>query len=223
MALGGAGSYNDDNFKQEGPMNIPFHPIIVHFPLALTFILPPLVLIFALMIKRNKMSPQAWFIIIGLQLLTTVTGYVSLESGEEAEDVVERVIDKKHIHEHEERAEIFVGSTVVALVLSVVAFFLRKEFQFILKLTVAVVGLVSGFLAYRTGESGGELVYRYGAASAYASQGNTQQGLLPTPGLNTSESENPSDENESLKADENDYTQTEDEENLEDDDAKQED
>jgi uncharacterized membrane protein len=204
-------------------MSTPLHPAIVHFPIALAFILPVLILVFSLMIKKNKMAPQAWFIIIGLQLLTTVTGYVSLESGEEAEDVVEKVLDKKLIHEHEERAEIFVGSTVIALVLSTAAFFLRKEFQFILKLVVFVLSLVSSFLAYRTGHSGGELVYRYGAASAYALEANSEQGLLPTPGLNTSESEKPMDENESLKPDDNDYTQGDDEENLDDDESKQED
>ncbi len=204
-------------------MSTPLHPAIVHFPIALAFILPVLLLVFSLMIKKNKMAPQAWFIIIGLQLLTTVTGYVSLESGEEAEDVVEKVLDKKLIHEHEERAEIFVGSTVVALVLSTAAFFLRKEFQFILKLVVFVLSLVSSFLAYRTGHSGGELVYRYGAASAYALEAKSEQGLLPTPGLNTSESEKPMDENESLKPDDNDYTQGDDEENLDDDESKQED
>jgi len=204
-------------------MNTPLHPAIVHFPIALAFILPVLILVFSLMIKKNKMAPQAWFIIIGLQLLTTVTGYVSLESGEEAEDVVEKVLDKKLIHEHEERAEIFVGSTVVALVLSTAAFFLRKEFQFILKLVVFVLSLVSSFLAYRTGHAGGELVYRYGAASAYALEAKSEQGLLPTPGLNTSESEKPMDENESLKPDDNDYTQGDDEENLDDDESKQED
>lgn len=204
-------------------MSTPLHPAIVHFPIALAFILPALVLVFSLMIKKNKMAPQAWFIIIGLQLLTTVTGYVSLESGEEAEDVVEKVLDKKLIHEHEERAEIFVGSTVIALVLSTAAFFLRKEFQFILKLVVFGLSLVSSFLAYRTGHSGGELVYRYGAASAYALESNSEQGLLPTPGLNTSESEKPMDENESLKPDDNDYTQSEDEESLDDDESKQED
>ncbi len=204
-------------------MSTPLHPAIVHFPIALAFILPALILVFALMIKKNKMSPQAWFIIIGLQLVTTVTGYVSLESGEEAEDVVEKVLDKKLIHEHEERAEIFVGSTVIALVLSTAAFFLRKEFQFILKLVVFGLSLVSSFLAYRTGHSGGELVYRYGAASAYALEAKSEQGLLPTPGLNTSESEKPMDENESLKPDDNDYTQGDDEENLDDDESKQED
>jgi uncharacterized membrane protein len=207
-------------------MQVPFHPIIVHFPLALTFILPFLILIFALMIKKNKMSHQAWLIVVGLQVLTTVSGYVSLETGEDAEEVVERVVEKKFIHEHEERAEIFVGSTVVALIISVVAFFLRKELQFLVKLFVCLISLVSCFLAYRTGESGGELVYVHGGASAYLQQSDLSgpgEGLLPTPGKNTSESAMPVEENESLKADDNDYSSSDDDEIIEDDDSKQED
>jgi uncharacterized membrane protein len=206
-------------------MNVPFHPIIVHFPLALTFVLPLLILIFAMMIKKNKMSHQAWLIIIGLQVLTTATGYVALESGEEAEEVAERVVNKKLIHEHEERAEVFVGSTVIALVISVAAFFLRKEIQFLVKLAVCLISLLSCFLAYRTGESGGELVYRYGAASAYTQdlELTGQEGLLPTPGLKTSESSASSEENESLKKDDNDYGKSDEDEVLDDEDSKVED
>ena len=201
-------------------MQVPFHPIIVHFPLALTFILPALVLIFAFMIKRNKMSHQAWMIIIGLQILTTATGYIALDSGEEAEETVEKVVDKKIIHEHEERAEIFVGATVLALVLSVAAYFLKTQIQIFVQLAVCVVSLAACFLAYRTGESGGELVYKHGAASAYVTSSDSgANGLLPTPGLNTSES----DENESLKSDDNDYGNSDEADDVEDDESKQED
>lgn len=182
---------------------VPLHPLIVHFPMALTFVLPVLIVIFALMIQSNKMSPKAWLIITGLQLAVVATGYIALETGENEEHTVEKVVSKKLIHEHEEAAEIFVGSTVLALVLSVAAFFLRKELGFPLKLAIAGVGLISCYLAYRTGELGGELVYKHGAASAYVNEAS--QGLLPTPGLNTSESPYPVDENESLKTDENDY------------------
>ena len=201
-------------------MQVPFHPIIVHFPLALTFILPALVLIFAFMIKRNKMSHQAWMIIIGLQILTTATGYIALDSGEEAEETVEKVVDKKIIHEHEERAEIFVGATVLALVLSVAAYFLKTQIQIFVQLAVCLVSLTACFLAYRTGESGGELVYKHGAASAYVTSSDSgANGLLPTPGLNTSES----DENESLKSDDNDYGNSDEADDVEDDESKQED
>jgi uncharacterized membrane protein len=203
-------------------MQTPLHPSIVHLPLALTFIMPALVLIFALMIRKNKMAPHAWLIIIGLQLVTTVSGYVALETGEDEEHQVEKVVDKKIIHEHEERAEVFVGSTVIALVLSVATFFLLNNIQFYLHLTIAAISLVSCFLAYRTGASGGELVYRHGAASAYVQiQDSESQGILPTTGMDTSETPIPTEENESLKADDNDYGNADEGEDTEED--KQED
>jgi uncharacterized membrane protein len=197
-------------------MTLPLHPLIVHFPLALTFILPVLIMVFALMIRKNKMASQAWLIIIGLQLATTITGYIAMESGEDEEHQVEKVVSKKIIAEHEQRAEIFVGATVVALVLSVATYFLLKDLQFYMQLGIAALSVISCFLAYRTGFSGGELVFRHGAASAYVQiESDQPNGILPTPGINTSESSVP-EENESLKADENDYGQDDDLNNEED-------
>jgi len=189
-------------------MSEPLHPIIVHFPIALTFILPILILVFAFMIKTKKMSHLAWLVIIGLQVATTASGYIALETGEDEEHVVEKVLDKKLIQAHEESAEIFVGFTVLALVLSIGIYFLRSELQFFSQLVICLVTLVSCYFAYATGHLGGELVYRHGAAQAYTGSGTSlneaPQGLLPTPGINTSESEMPL-ENESLKPDDNDY------------------
>jgi uncharacterized membrane protein len=203
-------------------MEYPLHPLIVHFPMAVTFIIPVLVIIFALMIKKNKMTPKGWLIIVGLQLAVVVSGYVSLETGETEEHNVEKVVSKKIIHEHEEAAEIFVGSTVIGLVLSIAAFFIRKELGFPVKLSIAAIGLVSCFLAYRTGKLGGELVYKHGAASVYTENSGSVN-LLPTPGMNTSESQSPEENNESLKPDENDYGNSDEVIESPDDDLKQED
>jgi uncharacterized membrane protein len=205
-------------------MQVPFHPVMVHFPIALAFILPILILVFAFMIKSQKMSHHAWLVIIGLQIVTTVTGYVALDSGEKEEHAVEKVLDKKHIHHHEESAEIFVGSTVLALVISIAAFFLRKPIQFYLQLGTLLIALISCYLVYQTGHSGGELVYRYGAANAYGPINTSpiQEGIVPTPGLNTSESPAP-EENESLKKDDNDYGNADESSEIEDEDSKQED
>lgn len=205
-----------------------FHPAIVHFPIVVATLLPFLVLIFAYMIKINKMTPRGWLMIIGLQLFVTITGYVSLESGEIEEDMVSKIVDKSFIHEHESAAEIFVGSSVILLVLTVAAFFLRAEFQFYLKLGIALLGLVSGYLAFRAGRLGGDLVYKHGAAAVYANMNQTEaapQGLLPTPGMNTSESPFPvnDEENESLKVDENDYGNPESGSSDESEETKQED
>ena len=189
-------------------MQAPLHPLIVHFPIALTFILPILILFFAYMIKNKKMSHLAWLVIIGLQVATTASGYIALETGENEEHVVERVLDKKYIQAHEESAEIFVGFTVLALVLSIGTYFLRNELQFVAHLVICVVTLISAYCVYNAGSLGGELVYRHGAAEAYTHKETTlnevPHGILPTPGMNTSESPMPT-ENESLKPDENDY------------------
>jgi uncharacterized membrane protein len=204
-------------------MQVPLHPMIVHFPMALTFILPILILVFAFMIRGNKMSPKSWLIIVGLELALVVTGYVALETGETEEEAVSKVVTKDYIHEHEEAAEIFVGSTVLSLVLSVGAFFTRKETGFAVKLGVAGLSLVSCFLAYRTGTLGGELTYIHGAAGVYSHDDEVKHsGILPSPDKATSESQTPVDENESLKTDENDYGNA-DEMSSGDDDLKQED
>ncbi|MFP5386103.1 MAG: DUF2231 domain-containing protein [Bacteriovoracia bacterium] len=186
-------------------MQVPIHPLIVHFPMVLTFVLPVLILVFAYMIKTNKMTPKGWLIIIGMQLAVVISGYVSLETGETEEHRVEKVVSKKLIHEHEEAAEIFVGASVVALVLSIGAFFLRKELGFRVQMIVALITVLAAYLAYRTGVLGGELVYKHGAAEAYTQEAAPPEGLLPTPGQDTSESPFPENENESLKVDDSDY------------------
>lgn len=199
--------YNESKLFLGGPMQTPLHPIVVHFPMALAVLVPILILVFALMIKAKKMESSCWAIILGLQLLLTGTGYLALETGENEEERVEKVVARKLIQEHELASEIFVGSTVIALVLGVVALFIREELQFRLHLAVFLAGLISIYLGYRAGNLGGELVYVHGAAEAYGltENGPAPEGILPTPGMNTSESPFPVDENESLKADEFDY------------------
>jgi uncharacterized membrane protein len=198
---------------------VPLHPAITHFPIALAFIIPLLVVIFALMIRGNKMAPQSWLVIIGLQLAVVVSGYVALETGENEEDQVSKVVAKNLIHEHEEAAEIFVGASVLCLLLAIAAYFIPQQLSFRLKLGLGVAGLVTCFLAYRTGEKGGELVYKYGAASVYSSS----EELLPTPGQKTSESPSGPSENESLKTDDNDYGNSDEDVRSDDEFTKQED
>ncbi len=203
-------------------MQVPLHPLVVHFPLVLAFILPALMLTFTLMIKNNKMAPRVWLVILGLQFVLVGSGYLASKTGENEEDLVEKVVAKSLIHEHEDASEVFIGVTVIALVLSIAAFFVKKEIQFPLKLGVVFVSLIACYLAYRTGHLGGELVYKHGAASAYVNSSEVQS-LLPTPGLNTSESPVPKNSNESLNEDENDYGNSDESSEVSDEDSKQED
>lgn len=194
---------------------MPLHPAIVHFPIALTFLLPVLVLVFAWAIKSGKMSKELWLVIIGIQVLITGSGYLALETGETDEDKVSAIVSKKIVHEHEEAAEIFVGTTVVSLAAGIVAWFLQPAFQDKARFAVMFLSLLPLFFGWQTGKLGGEIVYRHGGASAHS---DVREILRVDAPAAEPVSETDSD-NESLKADENDYSG----ENIPDEEVKSED
>jgi uncharacterized membrane protein len=193
---------------------MPLHPAIVHFPIALTFILPVLLLIFAWAIRAGKMSKELWPVLIGLQLLVTGTGYLALETGETDEEKVSAVVGKKIIHEHEESAEIFVGTTVITLAASIAVWFLQPGLQNKARFIVAALSLLPVFFAWNTGKRGGEIVYKHGGGSAHA---DFREVFRPEPATLEPAAET---DNESLKTDDNDYSG---ESIIEDDDEKRED
>lgn len=194
---------------------MPLHPAVVHFPLALTVLLPVLVLVFAWAIKSGKMSKELWLVIIGMQVLITGSGYLALETGETDEDKVSAIVTKKIVHEHEEAAEIFVGTTVVSLVAGIVAWFLQPAFQDKARLAVMFFSLLPLFFGWQAGKLGGEIVYRHGGASAHSDVREILRVETPeTEPVSESDSDN-----ESLKADENDYSG----ENIPDEEVKSED
>jgi len=180
-------------------MSLPYHPLIVHFPVAISVILPILSTLILYFIMKKSFSSQLWIIALVFQGLTVATGYLALETGEMDEEKVEKVLSKKLIHEHEEAAEIFVGASVIVFVLGVLSLFIKESYRSKLRIASSVLSLVLPLLVYRAGHLGGELVYKHGAGNAFMNQ--EQEGLLPTPGKQTSESS----VNESTKLDENDY------------------
>lgn len=194
---------------------MPLHPAIVHLPLALTILLPILVLVFAWAIKSGKMSKELWLVIVGIQLLITGTGYLALETGETDEEKVAAIVSKKIVHEHEEAAEIFVGTTVISLASGVVAFFLQPGFQEKARIAVIFLSLLPVFFGWQAGKLGGEIVYRHGGASAHS---DVREVLRVETPVTESVIESDSD-NESLKSDDNDYS----DENVPEEEIKSED
>lgn len=192
---------------------MPLHPAIVHLPLALTFVLPVLVIVFAWAINTGKMDKRLWFVIIGLQVLVTATGYISLETGETDEHKVEAIVGKEIIHEHEEAAEVFVGTTVISLAAGIVIWFLQGSLQQKARYALIAISLLPIFFAFKTGTLGGEIVYQHGGASAHVDAREVVHPEVQPLGP-VEESDN-----ESLKPDENDYSG---ENFLEDDSAKTE-
>ncbi len=144
----------------------PLHPAVVHFPIALAVIIPLFAFIAAVAISKRFVPPHTWIAIVLLQGLLVGSAWFALETGEDQEERVEEVVAENYIEEHEEAAERFMW--LAAIGLGVLGTGLLPG-------GAGAVGRVIGVLAtivilgaaIPVGHSGGELVYKHGAANAY--------------------------------------------------------
>ena len=144
----------------------PLHPAIVHFPVALAFIFPILVILAVVFIRRGSSFTTTWIPIALLGLMVFAGTLVAKKTGENEEDKVEEVVSERAIHDHEENAELFTILAGIMLAITIAGFVPKKWGEIARYLTI-VASLAVVVTAYQTGKSGGELVYEHGAASAY--------------------------------------------------------
>jgi len=144
----------------------PLHPAVVHLPMALAILIPAFAILGLFMIYMEFLPPRSWILIALLQALLVGSGWLALETGEEQEERVERVVTESLIKDHEEAAERFLILAGIGLLASAAGLLPRR---------VGAMGRAVGTLAALgalaaggyTGHLGGELVYKHGAASAY--------------------------------------------------------
>lgn len=146
----------------------PLHPAIVHFPVVLAVLLPLFAIGALWAIRRGARPRRAWSIPLAIACALSLSAWAAVATGEEQDERVEQVVAEQPLSAHEEMAETFLtGSAVLALVAAVglVGGVAGRAAR--ITAVLGSLALVGG--AARVGHSGGELVYRYGAASAYAS------------------------------------------------------
>jgi len=148
----------------------PLHPAVVHFPMALALLMPVLALLAILAIQRDWRPARAWAAIILLQALLVGFAWLSMETGEDQEERVEKVVEHAVIHEHEEAAEAFLIAAAIALV-AMGAGLLPERNGRLGRIAGTVLAVVVFALGANTGHLGGALVYEHGAASAYTGGG----------------------------------------------------
>jgi hypothetical protein len=83
-------------------------------------------------------------------------------------------VAERHIEEHEEAAERFLALAALVLPLAAAGMLSGRVGTINRALTIAL-SLAALVAAGYTGHSGGELVYRHGAATAYAQQPGTAE------------------------------------------------
>ncbi len=153
----------------------PLHPAIVHFPIVLAVLAPILAATTLWAIHSKRVSRSSWIGIVALQIAVVGATWAATETGEHEEERVERIVAERHIEEHEEAAERFLVLAALVLPLAAVGLLTGPIGTTSRALTVAL-SVAALAAAGVVGHSGGELVYRHGAAAAYLEPGLQQIG-----------------------------------------------
>jgi uncharacterized membrane protein len=147
-----------------------FHPKVVHVPIALSVLMPLFSGALALAWWRRWLPARSWALVVALQAILLGSGILALQTGESEEDRVEAVVAEAAIDAHEDAAEGFVWVSGGVLALMLAPLGLGRTRAGLPAAWVATLGTLAVLgLGYRTGQAGGELVYRHNAASVYAS------------------------------------------------------
>ncbi len=144
----------------------PLHPAVVHFPIVLTLLLPVVAAGAWLAVRRGARPGRAWALVAGTAALLFASTWGAVRTGESEEEVVEGVVAESVIGQHEEGAERYLFATG-AFALLALAGLARGRVGRAGRIAGLAGALVLVPLAWSVGHSGGELVYRHGAASAY--------------------------------------------------------
>ena len=152
----------------------PLHPAVVHFPIVLAVLFPLFVGGALWAMRRGTRARRAWLLPTIVAAALAGSAWLSVETGESQADRVERVVGERAMEGHEELAETFL--TMAAIVAAVAAAGLAAGLVGRAARALTVVGsLALVALVIRVGHTGGQLVYRHGAASAYTTAGDATQ------------------------------------------------
>lgn len=150
----------------------PLHPAVVHLPIAFSVLLPLFAVGALWFIRRGSRPRGAWGVFVAMSAALVASAWVSLQTGEQQEERVEDVVAEASIHQHEEAADLFLAVSAGVLVVAIGGLAggrIGKGGRWLA--TAGTVGVLAS--GWNVGHSGGMLVYRDGAASAYVQSGGT--------------------------------------------------
>lgn len=133
------------------------HLLVNHLPIILPMI-AILARITAFFLKTDALKQFALILLV----LSGIFSFVSMQSGERAEEMIEQTVffSETHVHEHEEAAELYaIFSYIIAgfAALSLWADVTKKSFALILTEITIGLCIISMYFAQKTGSTGGEI------------------------------------------------------------------
>lgn len=155
------------------------HPAVVHFPAAL-FIIVPLFVVIGAMLRPERARPWLLAALVLMAIGSAMT-FVAIETGEAAEELVER--DRRVedlLHEHEEAGEmvrnVFTGLTVLYALVVLVPFRRPPTRLLTTVLPLAVTLLWLGGLLFLAdaADKGARIVHEFGLSAQGIRAGHIQ-------------------------------------------------
>ena len=92
----------------------PLHPAVVHLPIALAVLVPAFAVGALWSIRRGARPQVAWGITTALCAALSLSAWLAVQTGEQADEQVEAVVPDAPIETHEEAAEAFL--TLLSLI-----------------------------------------------------------------------------------------------------------
>ena len=165
-----ADAYSSGLCPSDMTMETPLHPALVHLPLALSLVVPLLLLAVWLGRARLGWVRTTLALPVALQALLFAGAMVSMNTGEDEEERVENRVPHAAIEKHEDLAGAFTwaAGTVLA-VLSLGALLSTRRAGRMLCAIAGAGSLAVAGLGLAAGHAGGDLVYVHGAAGVAAS------------------------------------------------------
>jgi drug/metabolite transporter (DMT)-like permease len=131
------------------------HPQWSSVPVFLSFVAPLLALVIGQLIRKEKLKPLFWLVVVIVQVVVTVTSYAALKSGDQM--VRDLSLNKVELAEHVSQSEMFIALTVAASTLSVVVLFIQFKLKYPIVLITALLMLIqSGLVTRLKGSSSAE-------------------------------------------------------------------
>lgn len=148
----------------------PLHPVVVHFPVVLSVVLPIVALVALYAIKGGARPLRAWGVAVAVAAALTLSSWVAVETGEQQEERVEDVVGEARLDTHADAGQTLLYTSVGVLAVLALGLMPGDKGR-VARYAGAFGTLAVAGMAFRVGMTGGDLVYKHNAASAYSAPG----------------------------------------------------
>jgi len=143
------------------------HPLFVHFPIALSIILPFFIASLLITTKNNNITNSIWTPVVIIAIFILISTIGTLITGSNGAEILKKSTISTALEKHEEIAEITAMLLFVTSLLSLVVLIFSPEKKRSLIKIILYLSLLQALLVFKSGKTGGELVHESDAPSIF--------------------------------------------------------